>query len=241
MKVPEYWGIIGFPVEHSLTPELFRIVGDYMGIEGPETIFIEARNIEELTMKMDHLSGNFWLSVTSPLKHLLYKKFEIEDGNEIQAVNQITNIEGNFRGVNTDGLGFIEAIKYCGIEINDSVLKMKGGGSTARSIAYQWTKNGGKLIVVKGRRNLGMGPWSGSIINCNEFDISINFDSMPGTNNNGDILSKEYTTISYNRDYYREDFAIIMLVAQHLEAWKTLFLTENIGNIPSIDYILNKL
>ena len=27
-------------------------------------------------------------------------------------LNQITNIEGNFRGVNTDGLGFIEAIKY---------------------------------------------------------------------------------------------------------------------------------
>ena len=86
-----------------------------------------------------------------------------------------------------------------------------------------------------------MGPWSESIISNDESDISINFDSIPGTNNNGDILSKEFTTISYNRDYYKEDFAIIMLVAQHLEAWKIFFLPENIGNFPSIDYVLNKL
>lgn len=241
MKVPEYWGVVGFPVEHSLTPKLFNIVGEYMGIESPETIFIEARNIEELTMKIEHLSGTFWLSVTSPLKHLLYKKFEIEYDNEIQAINQITNIGGEFRGINTDGLGFIEAIKYYGIEINESILRMKGGGSTARSIAYHWTKNGGKIIIVKGRRELALGPWSESIISNDESDISINFDSIPGTNNNGDILSKEFTTISYNRDYYKEDFAIIMLVAQHLEAWKIFFLTENIGNFPSIDYVLNKL
>jgi hypothetical protein len=47
--------------------------------------------------------------------------------------------------------------------------------------------------------------------------------------------------ISYNENYNNDDFAIIMLVAQHLEAWKILFDDEFGEKLPSIEQILSKL
>ena len=152
MKVPDYWGVVGFPIAHSLTPKIFQIVGEYMGFEGIKIVFIKAKNIEDFIRETNKIKGNFWLSVTSPLKHQLHKKFNLEYIREIGAINQITNYDGEWRGFNTDGLGFIKAVNYIGIDVNNSILKMKGGGSTARSIAYQWSKYGGKLIIERGRR-----------------------------------------------------------------------------------------
>ena len=38
-----------------------------------------------------------------------------------------------------------------------------------------------------------------------------------------------------------DDFAVIMLAAQHLEAWKRFFLYENIEELPPLSYILERL
>jgi len=241
MKAPDYWGIMGFPVSHSLTPQIFQIVGDYVGFKDVETIFIEARNLEEVIKKTSEIKGNFWLSVTSPLKHQLHKEFSLEYVQEVGGINQITNFEGEWKGINTDGLGFIEAVKYTGMEIKNSILKMKGGGSTARSIAHQWAKCGGKLIIDEGRREIGIGTWNNSITDNSNPDISINFDILPGIVNNDDFVAEKYTMISYNENYNNDDFAIIMLVAQHLEAWKILFDDEFKEKLPSIEQILSKL
>ncbi len=32
MKTPDYWGIAGYPVSHSLTPRLFAIVGEKLNL-----------------------------------------------------------------------------------------------------------------------------------------------------------------------------------------------------------------
>ena len=48
MKTPAYWGIAGSPIAHSLTPRLFKIVGEYVGISGIQSVFIEAKSIDEL-------------------------------------------------------------------------------------------------------------------------------------------------------------------------------------------------
>ena len=45
MKVPDYWGVVGFPITHSLTPKIFQIVGEHMGFESIKIVFIKAKNI----------------------------------------------------------------------------------------------------------------------------------------------------------------------------------------------------
>jgi shikimate dehydrogenase len=241
MKAPDYWGVIGFPVTHSLTPKIFQIVGEYMGFDGIKAIFIEARDIEEFIKETNKIKGNFWLSVTSPLKHQLHKEFNLECIKEIGAINQIIKYEGKWRGFNTDGMGFVKAVEYIGIEPNNSVLKMKGGGSTARSIAYQWSKYGGKLIIERGRRDIGNGSWRKSITKNLNPDLSINFDVLPGINIDKNMINYKNYVISYDENYNNDDFAIIMLVAQHLEAWKIMVSDGFKERLPSIRQVLSKL
>ncbi len=241
MKVPDYWGVIGFPVTHSLTPKIFQIVGEHMGFEDIKVMFIEARNIEEFIKETNKIKGNFWLSVTSPLKHQLHKEFNLECIKEIGAVNQIINYEGEWIGFNTDGLGFVKAVEYIDIELNNSVLKMKGGGSTARSIAYQWSKCGGKLIIERGRRDIGNGSWKKSITKNLKPDLSINLDLLPGINIDKNMIPDKHYVISYDENYNNDDFAIIMLVAQHLEAWKIMVSDEFKESLPSIKQVLSRL
>ena len=75
MRVPDHWGIIGFPISHSLTPRLFEIVGKYVGIEGSNNLSIETQNIEDfITNSLPILNeydeeATIWLSCTTPMKH----------------------------------------------------------------------------------------------------------------------------------------------------------------------------
>jgi len=241
MKVPEYWGVIGFPVTHSLTPKIFQIVGEHIGFEATEVMFIEAKNIEEFMKETNQIKGNFWLSVTTPLKHQLHKKFNLEYIKEIGAINHIINYEGEWKAFNTDGLGFVKAVEYIDIEVKNSVLKMKGGGSTARSIAHQWSKCGGKLIIERGRRALGNGSWRKSITKNVNPDLSINLDVLPGINIDKNRIQDKNYVISYDENYNNDDFAIIMLVAQHLEAWKIMVTDELKEELPSIKQVLSRL
>jgi len=48
-------------------------------------------------------------------------------------------------------------------------------------------------------------------------------------------------SISYNESSSKEDFAIIMLAAQHLEAWQSLFASKCEKNIPSLEDVLAHL
>ena len=201
MNAPDYWGVMGFPIAHSLTPKIFEIVGRYMGFEDVIVIFIEAKNIEEVIKKTNNLKGNFWLSVTSPLKHQLHKELNLEYGQGMEVINQLTNFDGEWSGYDTDGLGFIEAVKYIGISVKDSILKIKGGGSTARSVAHQWSKYGGKLIFERGRRDIGNGPWDNSIIENIDPDLSVDFDILPGIKIDENTISDEYYVISYDENY----------------------------------------
>ena len=241
MKVPDYWGVVGFPIAHSLTPKIFQIVGEHMGFGSIKIVFIKAKNIEDFIKETNKIKGNFWLSVTSPLKHQLHKKFNLEYIQEIGAINQIIHYDGEWRGFNTDGLGFIKAVNHIGIDVNNSILKMKGGGSTARSIAYQWSKYGGKLIIERGRRDIGNGPWEKSIIKDFNPDLSINFDILPGVKIDKNMILEKHYVISYGENYKNDDFAIIMLVAQHLEAWKIMVSDEFKERLPSIKQVLSRL
>jgi hypothetical protein len=55
------------------------------------------------------------------------------------------------------------------------------------------------------------------------------------------IKERKNVSISYNEYSKIDDFAVIMLAAQHLEAWKRFFLYENIEELPPLSYILERL
>lgn len=239
MIMPEYWGIAGHPIKHSLTPKIFKIIGKHLGIVNPKMVFIDVKNIEEFENKINSLEGDIWISITTPLKHAIGTLIDNSQDTGVNSINQIMRTSDKIFGIDTDGDGFVNALKYLGISISGSKLKLKGGGSTARSIAHSWSKEGGELIIIEGRRKLINGSWDKSIIKDTESDFFLDLDENPGSLiSRGSMQNK--LSVTYNKFSTKDDFAIVMLVAQQLKAWEIFYKNEKL-NLPSIKIVLNEL
>jgi len=241
VKTPAYWGIAGFPIAHSLTPRLFKIVGEYVGIYGIKSVFIEANSIDEFLDNIKSLDGDIWISCTSPLKHSPQERLGVSAPEGINAINQLKRLDGEWSGTSTDGLGFIAAVKHIGINPKGTILKMRGGGSAARSIASVWSSEGGLIHPIDGRRKLVDGPWNDAIVKEGNAAIAIDLDTFAGGGCSEKLMAKKQVSISYGKNWKIDDFAIIMVAAQHLEAWKKLFSPNNIAKLPTLVELLKLL
>jgi hypothetical protein len=242
LDYPSFWGVAGYPISHSLTPRLFEIVGSALGFGGVKAVSLEARSAEDFLERASELDGDLWISCTSPLKNSVCKKLGIEVLAGLEAVNQVRRVAGQWEGVNTDGEGFVIACRHNGLNPEGRTLEIKGGGSTARSIALSWTECGGKLSLLQGRRDLSDGPWMKSIAGEGVVpDVSIDTDIPPGHEQETKDTRAKSLSISYGESSGHGDFGVVMLVAQHLEAWRVLFAPERIDELPSMEEVLQLL
>ena len=186
LDYPNYWGVAGYPISHSLTPRLFEILGDFLGYGSVKTVFLEAGDADEFFQRAEKLEGELWISCTSPLKHSVWKRLGCESEEEIQAVNQLVRMDGEWSVSNSDGRGFIMACRHIGVEPGGSILRIRGGGA---------------FPLPAGRQ----------------------------------------VSISYDEDWKIDDFAVIMVAAQHLEAWKKFFSPNKIEKLPSLIELLELL
>ena len=240
MNGPAYWGIAGYPISHSLTPRLFELVGAKLGLTA-QSVYIEADSMDEFETNLNNLQGDIWLSCTAPLKHSPQARLAVSGPEGVNAINQLKLQNGKWTGTSTDGVGFVAACRHTGVEPNGSILRMRGGGSAARAIAAAWAVEGGSIISVEGRRPLVSGPWDSAIISDGEADLAIDLDAAAGGGESAELSAKRQVSISYGEEASKNDFAVIMVAAQHLEAWKRIFAPERIEEIPSLGYVLNQL
>lgn len=246
VQPPAYWGIAGYPIAHSLTPRLFEIVGERVGLDGAQCVFVEADSIEEFIANIERLDGDLWLSCTAPLKHSPQARLRVSGPEGVNAINQLKRTNGVWSGTSTDGLGFVAACQHIGLEPNGSVLRMRGGGSAARAIAAAWAAEGGRIIPIAGRRALLSGPWDEAIIDGEEAkvveaNLAIDLDAAAGGGESVDLPAKRQVSISYGEDATIDDFAVIMVAAQHLEAWKHLYAPALADSLPSLAAVLEAL
>ena len=240
MNGPAYWGIAGYPISHSLTPRLFELVGAKLGLTA-QSVYIEADSMDEFEVNLNNLQGDVWLSCTAPLKHSPQARLAVSGPEGVNAINQLKLQNGKWTGTSTDGVGFVAACRHTGVEPNGSILRMRGGGSAARAIAATWAAEGGSIISVEGRRPLVSGPWDSAIISDGEAALAIDLDAAAGGGESAELPAKQQVSISYGEEASKNNFAVIMVVAQHLEAWKRIFAPERIEEIPSLGYVLNQL
>ncbi|MED5231227.1 MAG: hypothetical protein VYB30_02505 [Candidatus Thermoplasmatota archaeon] len=240
MNGPAYWGIAGYPISHSMTPRLFEIVGGELGLEA-QSVYLEADSMDEFEANLKNLQGDVWLSCTAPLKHSPQARLGVSGPKGVNAINQLKLQNGEWTGTSTDGVGFVVACRHIGVEPNGSILRMRGGGSAARAIAAAWAAEGGSIISVEGRRTLISGPWDSAIISDGEADLAIDLDAAAGGGESAELSAKQQVSISYGEDATVDDFAVIMVAAQHLEAWKRLFAPDQESKLPTLDSLLRCL
>ncbi len=147
-------GVIGNPVKHSLSPVILnaafreaKINWVYTAFETPEEKLADAiGGIRAL--------GIAGLSVTMPHKAKVCSLLdEISDSAQsLGAVNCIVNDAGNLKGHNTDGDGFLDAVKHdAGLDVTGKKVLVIGSGGSARSIIYSLGKAEAREIAVINR------------------------------------------------------------------------------------------
>jgi len=194
-----------------------------------------------------------WLNLTTPLKHQLNSQ-AVMDFNESSLIESVNVLRWDGHGwwsSNVDGCGVVRCAELFGIEVTSgATLAIVGGGGAARSTAYAWSKSGGKLKLISGRREIDDGPWSDSIIETDSYDMIINFDSKDFTQKSDTeaiILSPSYDVMEGTVEQRIQKLVSRvydgrwMLVAQHLECWKQLWAPQYIDELPSIGLLMTKL
>ena len=129
--------VLGYPINHSLSPLLHKKAFDLLGIKG-EYSAIEVRS-GELQEFIDKHGNDFdYFSLTMPLKEeALDLKMDIEIdtlGKRIQSINTLIRTENTWSATSTDGSGFIKSLNNAGYSKFNKVLVL-GAGGTARAVA----------------------------------------------------------------------------------------------------------
>jgi shikimate dehydrogenase len=144
--------IIGDPIHHSLSPAMqnaaFAAKGlncTYIAFRVPEAELKES--IESL--RSINISG---FNVTTPHKtQVMGYLDELEaTAKKAIAVNTVNNIEGIFRGYNTDVYGFIEPLRKRRVDFRDMHVLLLGSGGAARAVVVALAEQNGiaKLVIA---------------------------------------------------------------------------------------------
>jgi shikimate dehydrogenase len=149
-------GVIGWPIDHSLSPRIFDYWLKNYGIKGLYKAYaVNDISLSKVLSSMRE-KGLTGLNITVPYKQTVIKYVDqlSSCARKIGAVNTVTLQEnGLLFGDNTDGFGFIENIKqnYNGINAFTGVSIVIGAGGAARSIVASLVSVGVKKIYIINR------------------------------------------------------------------------------------------
>lgn len=149
-------GILGWPVEHSLSPVIhnsaFSVCGlDYAYIPLPT----KPENLASAINGLQAL-GFSGANVTIPHKVDIIPYLDEIDINAklIGAVNTIVIKAGRSIGYNTDAEGFINALVMKKIRIEKAKVAVLGAGGAARAVVCGLLKHGAQKIIVGARDSI---------------------------------------------------------------------------------------
>ena len=193
-----------------------------------------------------HAKEGRWLSLTSPLKHLIGDWDCVDDAHALLSVNALRLQGEEVRSAGTDGAGVLAVARLAGCGPDGgAILRMRGGGGAARSVAHAWVNAGGRVHLIEGRRPLAPAlPASASAGSAEQAALGIDFD---GEGNGSGREQTPHSSLPKQGGACGRipRWTIIdgrwMLVAQHLEAWRILWAPELQAMLPSIPDLMEDL
>ncbi|MSS63740.1 shikimate dehydrogenase [Velocimicrobium porci] len=147
-------GLLGSPVSHSISPLMHNKAFQMLGLNYVYLCFdIKENQLKETLNGLSHLQIRGF-NCTMPLKT---KMFELADevsksASFIGAVNTVVFENGKFIGYNTDGIGYMMAVKEAGHSIIGKKMTLLGAGGAATAICAQAAIDGVKEIDVFNRK-----------------------------------------------------------------------------------------
>jgi shikimate dehydrogenase len=146
------FGIIGDPVEHSLSPGMHNAAFKELGLDNIYVPFqVKAEHLEDAIIGAQSL-GIKGFNVTIPHKTEVINYLDYLDiaAGLIGAVNTIEFGKNGAVGHNTDGIGAVMAIEEV-IPIKNKKVVILGAGGASRAIAFQLLLSGVENLIIANR------------------------------------------------------------------------------------------
>ena len=143
-------GIIGDPIEHTMSPVMHNAAFKKLGLDYVYLAF--PVKPEELGRAVDGIRAlNIrGLSITIPHKVAVSPFLDELDtlADKIGAINTIVNSNGVLKGYNTDAGGFLQALIERGIEPKGKKVVILGAGGASRAISFILAERGASLVIL---------------------------------------------------------------------------------------------
>lgn len=143
-------GLLGSPVAHSLSPMMHNTAFRLLGIDCVYLCFDVGERDLETAVRGLTACGIRGFNLTMPDKNrmaALCDELSVV-AEMIGAVNTVVNEGGRLIGHNTDGKGYMLALKDAGYDVSGKNMTILGGGGAASSIAAQAAVDGVRKIYL---------------------------------------------------------------------------------------------
>ena len=146
-------GLLGSPVKHSISPMMHNTGFQALGLDFVYLCFdVNEETLEDAVkgLRTLHVKG-FNLTMPNKNKILEYLDELSPAARLIGAVNTVENREGKLIGHNTDGIGFMRAVREQDIDVAGKCITLMGIGGAATAICTQAALDGAGRIYVFAR------------------------------------------------------------------------------------------
>jgi shikimate dehydrogenase len=142
--MPDFIGLIGYPVKHSISPYFQQAALDYYHLDIRYQLW--ETSPEKLSSRIAGLREpqNLGANVTTPYKEAVLPLLDEvdEQASLIGAVNTIAKRDDKLVGFNTDAHGFITALRNKGkFEPEGMEAVILGAGGVARAVCFSLVQN----------------------------------------------------------------------------------------------------
>jgi len=147
-------GIIGDPVEHSISPVFQNYLLEQYNLNYIYIPFHLKKEQSSVSIKTIFQYGVTGANITIPFKEIAYKTADIKDKlSELTGAVNTLNYKNNILyGYNSDGPGFWESItQYNNIKLTNIALTVLGNGGAAKGIIGEGILRGIKDISIVAR------------------------------------------------------------------------------------------
>ncbi|MBE8952312.1 MAG: shikimate dehydrogenase [Quinella sp. 1Q7] len=149
------FGILGYPVGHSLSPQMYTAAFKAAGFPNYNYILLPVQ-AGKLFFAVEGIKSLEFrgVNVTIPHKSTIMKYLDAIDADAmvIGAVNTVVNDGGMLTGYNTDVVGFLAALSEANFLPEDCHAVVLGAGGAARAILWGLCKRRAEYITI-GARN----------------------------------------------------------------------------------------
>ena len=153
------YGIIGNPVEHSLSPLFQSWFLEQSGVDAVYVPFHVKESEIKSAVQGLWVLGVEGFNVTVPHKESVLPYIEADESvRAIGAANTVIRGEQGWQATNTDWIGFSDAVQATGADLEGATVLLFGAGGTAKAVIYALAKQGvHKLFLCnRGRKRAEM-------------------------------------------------------------------------------------